>query len=188
MAVREKVRAEETLEGARVSGSLHMTIQTAVLIETLLKLGGAVRWASCNIFSTQDHAAAAIAKVGVPVFAWKGETLAEYWWCTQQALDFGRGLGPDLIVDDGGDATLMVHKGVEVERNPVLLKKDYSKENQDYLELMNCLKGYLQEGSALLEGDRVQHQRRVRGNNDRGASFVSDAGSRAAVVPCVQRE
>ena len=140
MALREKYGPKKPLKGARISGSLHMTIQTAVLIETLLKLGADVRWASCNIFSTQDHAAAAIAKVGVPVFAWKGETLAEYWWCTQQALDFGKGLGPHLIVDDGGDATLMVHKGVEVEKNPALLKKDYSKENQDYLELMNCLK------------------------------------------------
>jgi adenosylhomocysteinase len=140
MAIREKYGTKKPLKGARISGSLHMTIQTAVLIETLRTLGADVRWASCNIFSTQDHAAAAIAKAGVPVFAWKGETLAEYWWCTQRALDFGKGLGPHLIVDDGGDATLMVHKGVEVERNPALLQKDYSKENQDYAELMNCLK------------------------------------------------
>jgi adenosylhomocysteinase len=140
MALRQKYGSKKPLSGARISGSLHMTIQTAVLIETLVKLGAQVRWASCNIFSTQDHAAAAIAKTGVPVFAWKGETLSEYWWCTQRALDFGKGLGPHLIVDDGGDATLMVHKGVEVERSPALLKKDYSKENQDYAELMNCLK------------------------------------------------
>jgi len=139
MAVRQKYGSMKPLKGARISGSLHMTIQTAVLIETLVKLGAQVRWASCNIFSTQDHAAAAIAKAGVPVFAWKGETLAEYWWCTQQALDFGKGLGPHLIVDDGGDATLIVHKGVEVERNPALLKKDYSKENQDFAELMRLL-------------------------------------------------
>jgi adenosylhomocysteinase len=140
MTVREKYGPKTPFKGARISGSLHMTIQTAVLIETLVKLGAQVRWASCNIFSTQDHAAAAIAKAGVPVFAWKGESLAEYWWCTKKALDFGAGNGPQLIVDDGGDATLMVHKGVEVENDPVLLKKDYRKEGKDYEELMDCLK------------------------------------------------
>jgi len=140
MAVREKYGVSKPLKGARISGSLHMTIQTAVLIETLRELGAQVRWASCNIFSTQDHAAAAIAKTGVPVFAWKGESLAEYWWCTQKALDFGNGKGPQLIVDDGGDATLMVHKGFEVEQNPSLLKKDYSKEGKDFTELMKLLK------------------------------------------------
>jgi len=140
MAVREKYGVSKPLKGARISGSLHMTIQTAVLIETLRELGAQVRWASCNIFSTQDHAAAAIAKTGVPVFAWKGESLAEYWWCTQKALDFGNGKGPQLIVDDGGDATLMVHKGFEVEQNPSLLKKDYSKEGKDCEELMKLLK------------------------------------------------
>ncbi len=140
MAVREKYGPRKPLKGARISGSLHMTVQTAVLIETLRALGAQVRWASCNIFSTQDHAAAAIAKAGVPVFAWKGESLAEYWWCTQQALDFGDGKGPELIVDDGGDATLMVHKGVEVEKTPSLLKKDYSKEGKDFEELMKLLK------------------------------------------------
>jgi len=112
-------------------GSLHMTIQTAVLIETLVELGADVRWASCNIFSTQDHAAAAIAKTGVPVFAWKGETLKEYWECTQKALDFGDEKGPHLLVDDGGDATLIIHKGVEIEKNPSLLDKDYSNESED---------------------------------------------------------
>jgi adenosylhomocysteinase len=116
MALREKHGAEKPLKGARIMGSLHMTIQTACLIETLRKLGADVRWASCNIFSTQDHAASAIAKAGVPVFAWKGETLEEYWWCTKQALTWPDGEGPDLIVDDGGDATLLVHKGVEMER------------------------------------------------------------------------
>ncbi len=140
MAVREKYAAKKPLRGARITGSLHMTIQTAVLIETLVELGAQVRWASCNIFSTQDNAAAAIAAGGVPVFAWKGETLAEYWWCTQKAFDFGGGKGPQLIVDDGGDATLMIHKGMEVERDPGLLKKDYSGENQDYAELMYRLK------------------------------------------------
>ncbi len=116
MAVREKYGTHKPLAGLRVTGSLHMTVQTAVLIETLRELGAEVRWASCNIFSTQDHAAAAIAKSGVPVFAWKGETLEEYWWCTREALSFPGGRGPNLIVDDGGDATLMIHLGVELEK------------------------------------------------------------------------
>jgi adenosylhomocysteinase len=115
MSIRRKYAPSQPLAGVRVTGSLHMTIQTAVLIETLVELGASVRWASCNIFSTQDHAAAAIAAVGVPVFAWKGETLEEYWWCTDQALKFPGGKGPQLIVDDGGDATLLIHKGYELE-------------------------------------------------------------------------
>ncbi|MDA3944162.1 MAG: adenosylhomocysteinase [Bacteroidetes bacterium] len=122
MSLREKFGKEKPLKGARVTGSLHMTIQTAVLIETLIELGADVRWASCNIFSTQDHAAAAIAETGIPVFAWKGETLEEYWWSTKQALTFDGAKGPHLIVDDGGDATLMIHKGLEIEKNPDLLK------------------------------------------------------------------
>jgi adenosylhomocysteinase len=122
MAIRNKHSKDKPLRGARISGSLHMTIQTAVLIETLVELGAEVRWASCNIFSTQDHAAAAIAEKGIPVFAWKGETLEEYWWCTKQALTFPGGKGPNLIVDDGGDATLLIHKGFEIENNPELLK------------------------------------------------------------------
>ena len=115
MAIRRKYAAEKPLAGVRVTGSLHMTIQTAVLIETLADLGASVRWASCNIFSTQDHAAAAIAAAGVPVFAWKGESLEDYWWCTYQALTHPGGQGPQLIVDDGGDATLLIHKGYELE-------------------------------------------------------------------------
>ncbi|MEM9399699.1 MAG: adenosylhomocysteinase [Verrucomicrobiota bacterium] len=115
MALREKYGQEKPLQGVRITGSLHMTIQTAILIETLVDLGADVRWASCNIFSTQDHAAAAIAASDVPVFAWKGETLEEYWWCTYQALTFAEGKGPQLIVDDGGDATLLIHKGYELE-------------------------------------------------------------------------
>jgi adenosylhomocysteinase len=115
MSIRRKYAAEKPLQDVRVTGSLHMTIQTAVLIETLVDLGADVRWASCNIFSTQDHAAAAIAEAGVPVFAWKGETLEEYWWCTDQALRFPGGKGPQLIVDDGGDATLLIHKGYDLE-------------------------------------------------------------------------
>ena len=115
MAIRRKYAQEKPLAGVRVTGSLHMTIQTAVLIETLADLGASVRWASCNIFSTQDHAAAAIAAAGLPVFAWKGESLEDYWWCTYQALTHPGGLGPQLIVDDGGDATLLIHKGYELE-------------------------------------------------------------------------
>src|SRR5579875_3828662 len=116
MAIRRKYAPEKPLQGVRITGSLHMTIQTAVLIETLVDLGATVRWASCNNFSTQDHAAAAIAQAGVPVFAWKGETLEEYWWCTDQALRHEGGLGPQLVVDDGGDVTLLIHKGVELEK------------------------------------------------------------------------
>src|SRR5215467_8104410 len=115
MAIRRKYAAEKPLAGVRVTGSLHMTIQTAVLIETLVDLGASVRWASCNIFSTQDHAAAAIAASGVPVFAWKGESLEEYWWCTYQAISHIGGTGPQLVVDDGGDVTLLIHKGYELE-------------------------------------------------------------------------
>ncbi len=123
LAIRKKYSAEKPLKGARITGSLHMTIQTAVLIETLAELGADVRWASCNIFSTQDHAAAAIAAAGIPVFAWKGETLEEYWWCTAQALSFPGGKGPNLIVDDGGDASLMVHLGYKAEKTPEILDK-----------------------------------------------------------------
>src|ERR1700716_2955873 len=115
MAIRAKYAAAKPFGGVRITGSLHMTIQTAVLIETLADLGASVRWASCNIFSTQDHAAAAIARSGVPVFAWKGETLEEYWWCTYKALSFPDGNGPQLVVDDGGDVTLLIHKGYELE-------------------------------------------------------------------------
>jgi adenosylhomocysteinase len=115
MAIRRKYAKDKPLAGVRVTGSLHMTIQTAVLIETLADLGASVRWASCNIFSTQDHAAAAIAAAGVPVFAWKGESLEDYWWCTYQALSHPDGKGPQLVVDDGGDATLLIHKGYELE-------------------------------------------------------------------------
>ncbi len=115
MAIRERYAPQKPLKGVRVAGSLHMTIQTAVLIETLKELGADVRWASCNIYSTQDHAAAAIAQVGVPVFAWKGETLEEYWWCTNQAVTWPDGKGPELIVDDGGDATMLIHRGYQFE-------------------------------------------------------------------------
>src|SRR5256886_8440423 len=116
MALRQEFGASKPLKGARITGSLHMTIQTAVLIETLVELGAEVRWASCNIFSTQDHAAAAIAAAGVPVFAWKGETLEEYWWCTEHMLTWPGHDGPNMILDDGGDATMLVLKGAEFER------------------------------------------------------------------------
>lgn len=145
MALRRKYGSEKPLKGARIMGSLHMTIQTAVLIETLVALGAQVRWCSCNIFSTQDHAAAAIAARGVPVFAWKGETLEEYWWCTNQALSFPGGEGPDLIVDDGGDATLMVHKGYAAEENPALL--DNKAETTEEAVILKTLKEVLSEDS-----------------------------------------
>ncbi|MBN2262864.1 MAG: adenosylhomocysteinase [Prolixibacteraceae bacterium] len=141
MSLRTKYGQSKPLQGARIMGSLHMTIQTAVLIETLVELGAQVRWCSCNIFSTQDHAAAAIAAAGIPVFAWKGETLAEYWWCTERALDFGNGQGPTLIVDDGGDATMMVHIGYDAEKNPAVLDKEV--DAQDEIELFKILKTVL---------------------------------------------
>ncbi len=143
MAIRGKYKGLKPLAGARISGSLHMTIQTAVLIETLVELGAQVRWASCNIFSTQDHAAAAIAKAGIPVFAWKGETLEEYWWCTDKALTFPGGKGPNLVVDDGGDATLLIHKGYQAENNPSLLEVNPS--NNEEKVILNQLRKTLKE-------------------------------------------
>jgi adenosylhomocysteinase len=142
MAIREKYAPSKPLAGVRVTGSLHMTIQTAVLIETLVALGAQVRWASCNIFSTQDHAAAAIAKAGVPVFAWKGESLEEYWWCTNQAISFPDGKGPQLVVDDGGDVTLFIHKGYELEEGGDWAKsKSASKEEQVIKDLLLEVQG-----------------------------------------------
>jgi adenosylhomocysteinase len=143
MTLRQRYGSSKPLSGARITGSLHMTVQTAVLIETLDILGAEVRWASCNIFSTQDHAAAAIAKAGIPVFAWKGETLEEYWWCTERALDFGDGQGPNLIVDDGGDATLMVHRGYAAEKDSSIL--DIPAEGDDEILLNLLLKKILAE-------------------------------------------
>jgi len=137
MSIREKYAKTKPLAGVRVTGSLHMTIQTAVLIETLVDLGASVRWASCNIFSTQDHAAAAIAKTGVAIFAWKGESLEEYWWCTYQALSHPGGKGPQLIVDDGGDATLLIHRGYELEEGSDWAKsKSTNKEEQVIKDLL----------------------------------------------------
>jgi adenosylhomocysteinase len=140
LAIRRKYSSEKPLKGARITGSLHMTIQTAVLIETLVELGAEVRWASCNIFSTQDHAAAAIAAKGIPVFAWKDESLEEYWWCTAQALSFPEGEGPNLIIDDGGDASLLVHLGFKAENDPKLLdRKPASKEESIILSTLKEL-------------------------------------------------
>ncbi len=140
MALRQKYAAQKPLKGARITGSLHMTIQTAVLIETLVALGADVRWASCNIFSTQDHAAAAIAATGVPVFAWKGETLEEYWWCTDMALRFPDGKGPQMIVDDGGDASLLVHMGYRAENDAETInRKGSNHEEQVILDTLNSI-------------------------------------------------
>jgi len=161
MAVRQKYGKDKPLKGARITGSLHMTIQTAVLIETLKTLGADVRWASCNIFSTQDHAAAAIAETGTPVFAWKGESLEDYWECTLQALSFPGGKGPNLIVDDGGDATLLVHRGYRAEENPAfldeptevrelaiinaLLKRELKKNPRRWHEIVKDIQGVSEE-------------------------------------------
>ena len=166
MAVRKKYGPEKPLKGLKITGSLHMTIQTAMLIETLYELGADIRWASCNIFSTQDHAAAAIAEAGTAkVFAWKGETLEEYWWCTEQALTWPDGTGPDLIVDDGGDATLLIHKGVQAEKNPSIVK-----EPQEHRE-MEIIMGYIEKG---LQRD-PQHWTRVA-ENIRGVSEETTTG------------
>ena len=145
MSLRGKYGELKPLKDSRIMGSLHMTIQTAVLIETLVELGADVRWCSCNIFSTQDHAAAAIAEAGIPVFAWKGESLADYWWCTERALDFGNGYGPTLIVDDGGDATMMIHRGFDAENNAEILDAQVSAE--DEIELNKILKQVLSQDS-----------------------------------------
>jgi adenosylhomocysteinase len=144
MRTREEYAASQPLKGARIMGSLHMTIQTAVLIETLTALGAEVRWVSCNIFSTQDHAAAAIAATGVPVFAWKGETLEEYWWCTEQALNWPDGEGPNMILDDGGDATLLVHKGREFEQAGAV-PDPASADSEEYRIILETLQRSLQE-------------------------------------------
>ncbi|MCB2262743.1 MAG: adenosylhomocysteinase [Candidatus Thiosymbion ectosymbiont of Robbea hypermnestra] len=152
MALREKYGTEKPLTGARISGSLHMTIQTAVLIETLLALGAQVRWASCNIFSTQDHAAAALAAAGIPVYAWKGETLEEYWWCTEQALTWPDAAGPNMILDDGGDATLLVHQGVEYEKAGAV-PEPTADDNEEWTAVLGVL------GRAFERDD--QHWRRI---------------------------
>lgn len=165
MALRRKYAGKKPLKGARITGSLHMTIQTAVLIETLVALGADVRWASCNIFSTQDHAAAAIAAAGVPVFAWKGETLEEYWWCTEMAMRFPDGLGPNLIVDDGGDASLLLHKGYRAEEEPSSLDYELSSHEE------KCVVGTLRR---ILAEDHGRWHRTVEGM--RGVSEETTTG------------
>ena len=146
MALREEYGAEQPLAGCRIMGSIHMTIQTAVLIETLVALGAEVRWVSCNIFSTQDHAAAAIADQGIPVFAWKGETIEEYWWCTEQALLWPDGKLPNMILDDGGDATLLVHKGVEFEKAGAV-PETKADDNEEYQAVLDVLRRNFKSGS-----------------------------------------
>jgi len=143
MAIREEFADQQPLKGARITGSLHMTIQTAVLIETLVALGAEVRWASCNIYSTQDHAAAAIAAEGIPVFAWKGETIEEYWWCTEQALTWPDGQKPNMILDDGGDATLLIHKGVEFEKAGKV-PEPCPDDNEEWVAILNLLRRTLE--------------------------------------------
>jgi adenosylhomocysteinase len=162
MSIRDEFASRQPLKGARITGSLHMTIQTAVLIETLIALGAEVRWASCNIFSTQDHAAAAIAEAGIPVFAWKGETLEEYWWCLEQTIRWPDGKGPNMILDDGGDVTLLVHKGVEYEEagsvpDPstaeseefavilALLRRSLDEDAQRFTRIAQAIKGVTEE-------------------------------------------
>ena len=166
MATRAKYGPQKPLRGARVMGSLHMTVETAVLIETLVELGADVRWASCNIFSTQDHAAAAIAKRGVPVFAWKGETLEDYWWCTKEAMTWPDGKGPDLIVDDGGDATLLLHKGAAAEKDPAFL--DVPTDVEELQVIHALIKKTLQEQ----QGWFTEAARHVRGVSEETTTGV----------------
>ena len=173
MALREKYGEEKPLKGARISGSLHMTVQTACLIETLTALGAEVRWASCNIFSTQDHAAA----------AWKGETLEDYWWCTMRALTFPDGDGPDLIVDDGGDATLLIHKGFECENDPSLL--DVTPSNAEEKALMDVIRATYKENPTLALGGE-EMEGRLGGDDNRCAPPLPDERSRNTPRPCYQ--
>ena len=196
MATRAEFADSQPLAGARIMGSLHMTIQTAVLIETLVALGADVRWVSCNIFSTQDHAAAAIVvgpdgttddPQGVPVYAWKGETLEEYWWCTDQALRWPDGGGPNMILDDGGDATMLVHKGTEYEAAGDVPEPtdDDSEEWKVVLELLAQVRG---QRARPLDRGRQGHPRRHRGDHHRRAPALPDARGGPAAVPGHQRQ
>src|SRR4051794_19883512 len=151
MACREEFGDSKPLAGARITGSLHMTIQTAVLMETLVELGAELRWVSCNIFSTQDHAAAAMAVAGIPVFAWKGETLEEYWWCTEQAVQWPDGGGPNMILDDGGDVTLLIHKGVEFEKAGKVPGPETA-DSEEYAVVLNLLAKLQKESPQLFHG------------------------------------
>ena len=177
MALREKYGQAKPLTGARITGSLHMTIQTAVLIETLVELGAEVRWCSCNIFSTQDHAAAAIAAAGVPVFAWKGETLEEYWWCTEQVLNWPDGRGPNMILDDGGDATLLVHMGVEYEKAGAV-PAPTADDNEEWTAILGVLRRQFERDNQPLAQGRQGHQGRLRGDHHRRASALRDGQGR----------
>ncbi|MBQ9337171.1 MAG: adenosylhomocysteinase [Lentisphaeria bacterium] len=177
MAAREKYGKKKPLKGVKITGSLHMTIQTAALIETLAELGADIRWASCNIFSTQDHAAAAIAKRGIPVFAWKGETLEEYWDCTYRALTWPDGSGPDQIVDDGGDATLLIHLGVQAEKNPKILDRKPSSEEEGVI--FKLLKRVLKE--------KPGHWKKVAANV-RGVSEETTTGVHRLIQLAARKE
>ncbi len=187
MAIRNKYAAEKPLAGVRVTGSLHMTIQTAVLIETLVSLGAEVRWASCNIFSTQDHAAAAIAAAGVPVFAWKGESLEDYWECTYRALTHKGGKGPQLIVDDGGDATLLIHKGYELEERRQVGRHALSGNHEEQVIKDLLKKVYAEDHAALAQG-RCGVARRDRRDHDGRAPALQDDGAGQAAGSGDQRE
>ena len=183
MSIRKKYGASKPLKGVRITGSLHMTIETAILIETLVELGASVRWASCNIFSTQDHAAAAIAKAGIPVFAHKGETLEEYWDLTLRALTFPGLKGPQLIVDDGGDATLLIHKGYELENGSDWVNTP--SESHEVSVIKNLLKKVAKERPGFWH---TVVKRRFRRDDHRRSSFVSDAGAGKTFGSCHQRQ
>ena len=185
MATREEFGAKQPLRGARIAGSLHMTIQTAVLIETLTALGADVRWASCNIYSTQDHAAAAIAAGGTPVFAVKGESLTDYWDYTHRIFEWSDGGGPNMILDDGGDATLLLHLGMQAESNAAVLNHPGNEEEE---VLFAAIKKRLQGTTRLVHQDRQEHQGRHRGDHHRRAPALSDGQGRPAAVPRHQRQ
>ena len=187
MSIRREFADAQPLKGARITGSLHMTIQTAVLIETLVALGAEVRWASCNIFSTQDHAAAAIAAAGVPVFAWKGETLEEYWWCTEQALGWADGGGPNMILDDGGDATLLVHKGVEYEAAGAVPDPSTRRQRGAPRDPRDA-DAQPRRRRPALDPDRGRDQGRHRGDDDRRPPPLRARQEGQAAVPGDQRQ
>ncbi len=196
MALREEYKGQYPLKGQRIMGSLHMTVQTAVLAETLVELGAEVRWVSCNIFSTQDHAAAATvvgkngtvdAPAGIPVFAWKNETLEEYWACTEKALDFGDGLGPTQIVDDGGDATMLIHKGVEFEKAGAVPGPETTN-NTEFKEVLKLLAWCLEQNPDRWHKSRPRLSRCLRRNDDRRSSPGRNGQGRIVVVSGHQRQ
>ena len=186
MAVREEYAAKQPLKGARIAGSLHMTIQTAVLIETLKALGADIRWASCNIYSTQDHAAAAIAAAGIPVFAFKGESLEEYWDYTHRIFEWADGGTPNMILDDGGDATLLIHLGVRAEKgDTAFLDQGHQRGGRGAVRRDQEA---AEDEAGLVLGDRQEHPRRHRGDHHRRASPLRDAEEGHAAVPGDQRQ